>query len=109
MPQKMGEKNEQLIRKILDQILSDSRVNNIKINQNIPLKGKRATHLIDIYWEFRIGEKKYSAIVEVKALSEPVDQETLFQFVSVFDDLYEQFERLIGIFVSNTGFRKRSP
>ncbi|HUS76162.1 MAG TPA: restriction endonuclease [Methanothrix sp.] len=102
MAQNMGETHERLILQILDQILSEN-AHNIKVNHNILLEGKDATHQIDIYWEFQVGDKKYSAVVEVKALSKPVGQETLFQFRSVLDDLPEQ---PIGILVSNTGYQE---
>ncbi|MDD2755523.1 MAG: restriction endonuclease [Methanothrix sp.] len=102
MAQNMGETHERLVLKILDQILSEN-AHNIKVNHNILLKGKDATHQIDIYWEFLVGDKKYSVVVEVKTLSKPVGQETLFQFRSVLDDLREQ---PIGIIVSNTGYQE---
>jgi hypothetical protein len=104
MAQNMGEIHERLILQILDQILSEN-AHNIKVNHDILLKGNDATHQIDIYWEFQVGDKKYSVVVEVKALSKPVGQEMLFQFRSVLDDLPEQ---PIGILVSNTGYQEEA-
>ncbi len=92
-----------LVQQILDQILNESNTNNIKVNHNISLQGKDATHQIDLYWEFEIGGIKYSTVVEVKDLIKPVDQGKLFQFKCVLDDLPGQPR---GIFVTRTGYQE---
>lgn len=102
MAQNTGKPYELLVQQILDQILNES-ANNIKVNHNIFLQGKDATHQIDLYWEFEIGGIKYSTVVEVKDLIKPVDQGKLFQFKCVLDDLPGQPR---GIFVTRTGYQE---
>lgn len=103
MAQNTGKPYELLVQQILDQILNESNTNNIKVNHNISLQGKDATHQIDLYWEFEIGGIKYSTVVEVKDLIKPVDQGKLFQFKCVLDDLPGQPR---GIFVTRTGYQE---
>jgi len=102
MAQNTGKPYELLVQQILDQILNES-TNNIKVNHNVFLQGKDATHQIDLYWEFEIGGIKYSTVVEVKDLIKPVDQGKLFQFKCVLDDLPGQPR---GIFVTRTGYQE---
>ena len=103
MDKNTEELHELLIQQIFSQIENKSDVNTIEVGRDIELKGNDATHKIDIYWKFCIGNITYSAIIEVKNWFKAVDQEKLFQFKSVLNDLSGQPR---GIFVTHPGYQE---
>ena len=105
MDQNTVESYELFVRQILDQIKNKSTINTIKLERDIELQGKDATHRIDIYWKFRVGDIIYSVVIEAKGWSNVVDQEKLFQFKSVLNDLHGQPR---GVFVTRTGYREET-
>ncbi len=103
MEKNTGEPYEILAQHIFNQILNEGSNININVRHNVSLPGKEATHQIDIYWEFKIGDIIYSTIVEVKDWSSTVDQGKLFQFKCILNDLPGQPK---GIFVTHTGYQE---
>lgn len=92
------------VQQIVDQIENKSGVKTIKVGRDIELQGRDATHRIDIYWEFEIGNKTYPVIIEAKSWSNAADQEKLFQFKSVLHDLPGQ---PLGVLITRTGYQEK--
>lgn len=99
-----GLEYELLVRSIFQEIHSQDAAKTIEVQHNVELIGKSgATHQIDIYWEFEIGEIKYLSIVQCKDWNSRVKQEQVFAFKTVLEDLPKQPR---GIIISKKGFQK---
>jgi len=99
---KTGKSFEVLTQAIFQLIHDQEEVPNIRVVRDVKLKGQSATHQIDVYWEFETAGVPYSAIVQVKDWSNPVDQGELFKFNGVRWDLPGPPK---GIFVTRTGYQ----
>lgn len=102
MPKNTGIPYENLAQRIFEQILNQNAVQTIKVEHNVTLQGKTASHQIDVYWEFEMGGIKYSTIVQAKDWNQPVSQGELFKFKGILEDLPNQPR---GIFVTRTGYQ----
>jgi hypothetical protein len=103
MAKKTGKDYEILTQWIFNQILNDGRVKNVEVKQGIKkLKGKTASHDIDVYWEFEDGGINYKTLIEAKDWSNPVNIGQLLKFKSVLDEIPGQPR---GIFVTRTGYQ----
>jgi hypothetical protein len=101
---KTGKSYEVLTQAIFQLILDQEEegVSNVRVKHNVKLKGKTATHQIDVYWKFERAGQTYETIVQAKGLSSPVEQGELFKFHCVIADLPGQPK---GIFVTRSGYQ----
>lgn len=61
-----GIKYELLAQKVYQEILNYEGINTIKVQHNVTLKGKTTTHQIDVYWEYKLANSKFSMIIQAK-------------------------------------------
>ncbi|MDP9150531.1 MAG: restriction endonuclease [Myxococcota bacterium] len=73
------------------------------VRHNVRLQGIRALHQIDVYCEFELGGITYRTVVQCKDWSYPVEQEHLFAFKTILDDLPGQPR---GVFVARSGIQR---
>jgi hypothetical protein len=99
---KTGKSYEVLTQAIFQLIHDQEEVPNLRVEHDIKLQGKSATHQIDVYWQFEQIGLPYETIVQVKDWSRPVDQGDLFKFNCVICDLPGSPK---GIFVTRTGYQ----
>lgn len=88
---------QSVFQKIVDQHFPKSEV-----KRNIILKGKTASHQIDVFWEYEMNGIPYQTIIQTKDWSTKVKLEQLLTFQAVLDDLPGQPK---GVFVTKTGFQ----
>jgi len=100
---------EQLAQGIFQQILQLDGVANVKVQHNVTLEGKsvngdgkRATHQIDVYWEFELGGILYKTAIQAKDWGSNLNQGEVLKFKAVLDDLPGQPR---GIIVTRTGYQ----
>jgi Restriction endonuclease len=93
---------ELVVQGIFQLLVDQTSVHNVRVEHDVTLQGKSATHQIDVYWTFEMAGVPYETIVEVKDWSKPVEQERLFCFKSVLDDLPGSPK---GIFVTRSGYQ----
>jgi hypothetical protein len=99
---KTGKSYEVLTQAVFQLLHDQEEVPNIRVLHDVKLKGKSATHQIDVYWKFEKTGVPYETIVQAKDWSNPVDQGELFKFNCVRSDLPGP---PIGIFVTRTGYQ----
>jgi hypothetical protein len=102
MSKNTGIPYEIVTQQIFKSLHEQDQVKNIKVQHNVELKGKTATHQIDVYWEYELGGVIYSTVVQTKDWEQTVSQGPLIQFKGVLDDLPGQPR---GIFVTRTGYQ----
>jgi hypothetical protein len=102
-PKYFGSDYEILTQTIFSQIVNQNSVKTVDVKHNITLQGRDTSHQIDIYWEFMYGEIKYCTIIECKNWATSVEQNQLFAFKTVLQDLPGQ---PMGIFVTKSGYQK---
>lgn len=93
---------ELLTKRIFQDILDQSQVKTIKVEHNVTLVGKTASHQVDVYWKFQLNGFEYETVVQAKDWNQAVNQGALLQFKAVLDDL-PGFP--VGIFVTRTGYQ----
>jgi hypothetical protein len=94
---------EVLTQQIFQEILEQDSVRNVDVKQNVVLQGKTTSHQIDVYWKFEVGGIQYSAAVQTKDWSVPVNQGELIKFRGVLEDLPGQPR---GIVVTRSGYQE---
>ena len=103
MAKNTGIPYETFTQHIFNCILNQDAVNTIEVKHDVILQGKTTSHQIDVYWEFEIGDIKYSTIVQAKDWNQTVNQGELLKFKGILDDLPNQPR---GIFVTQKGYQK---
>jgi hypothetical protein len=99
---KTGRSYEVLTQAIFQLLNDQEEVPNIRVVHDVKLKGKSATHQIDVYWKFEKAGVPYETIVQAKDWSNPVDQGELFKFNCVRCDLPGP---PMGVFVTRNGYQ----
>ena len=99
---KTGRSYESVAQGIFQLLLDQDSVHSVLVQHDVTSQGKTATHQIDVYWKFEIAGVTYETIVETKDWSKPVEQDKLFCFKAVLDDLPGQPR---GIFVTRSGYQ----
>jgi hypothetical protein len=99
---KTGRSYESVAQGIFQLLVDQDLVHRVAVERDVILQGKTATHQIDVYWKFEMAGQEYETIVETKDWSKPVEQDKLFCFKAVLDDLPGQPK---GIFVTRSGYQ----
>ena len=73
MSDKSGRTYENLPQ-VIFQILGKKQFPDLSVERDVTLKGKTASHQIDIYWKFDVSGVPYETIVQTKDWGKPVDQ-----------------------------------
>lgn len=95
---------EILIANILRGIANLEGLNNSRVEHNVLMTGlSKASHQIDVYWEFDIGPMTYKTVVQAKGGNKRVDLPTFMTFKGVLDDLEG---RPRGMMVTRSGYDK---
>ena len=102
MSKNTGVPYEVLTQQIFQQLLNQSDVKNVRVEQNVILKGKTAAHQIDVFWQYEVAGITYTTVVQTKDWSQTVQQGQLLMFKSVLEDLPNQPR---GVFVTRTGYQ----
>lgn len=98
-----GKRYESLTLVVFNEILRQDRATTYRIDHDVVLQGKEATHQIDVLWEFELGGIRYLTIVQCKDWGSSVKQEQLFAFKTVLEDIPGQPR---GVFVTRHGFQE---
>jgi hypothetical protein len=98
-----GKPYESLTLRVFDEILRQNRATTYRIEHDLVLQGKEASHQIDVLWEFDLGGIRYLTIVQCKDWNYSVKQEHLFSFKTVLGDIPGQPR---GVFVTRHGFQE---
>jgi hypothetical protein len=93
---------EKYIKTVFTQILKNENIQNVFVDHDVKLKGKTATHQIDVYWEYKQFGELIKVAVECKRYSKNVSIGVVRDFNSVLQDL----NCSKGIIVTTTGFQK---
>lgn len=100
---------EQLAQGIFQQILQLDGLANVKVQHNVKVEGKsvggdgkRASHQLDVYWEFELGGILYKTAIQAKDWGSNLNQGEVLKFKAVLDDLPGQPR---GIIVTRTGYQ----
>jgi hypothetical protein len=99
---KTGRSYESVAQGIFQLLVDLDSPRRISLQHDVILQGKTATHQIDVYWKFEMAGVEYETIVQAKDWSKPVEQDKLFCFKAVLDDLPGQPR---GIFVTRSGYQ----
>jgi hypothetical protein len=99
---KTGRSYESVAQGIFQLLVDQDSVRPVSVEHDVILQGKTAPHQIDVYWKFEMAGVEYETIVETKDWSKPVEQDKLFCFKAVLDDLPGQPR---GIFVTRSGYQ----
>jgi hypothetical protein len=93
---------ESVAQGIFQLLLDQDSVHTVLVQHDVTLPGKTATHQIDVYWKFEIAGVLYETIVETKDWCKPIEQDKLFCFKAVLEDLPGQPR---GIFITRSGYQ----
>jgi hypothetical protein len=93
---------EKYIKSVFTQILTEEDIQNVFVDHDVKLKGKTATHQIDVYWEYKQFDELIKVAVECKRYAKNVSIGVVRDFNSVLQDL----NCSKGIIVTTTGFQK---
>lgn len=93
---------EKYIKDVFLQILKEEGIGNTKVQHDIRLKGKTATHQIDVYWEYMQFGEMIKVAVECKRYVRNVSIGVVRDFHSVLQDI----NCSKGIIVTTTGFQR---
>jgi len=99
---KTGQSYESVTQGIFQLLVDQDSVRPVSVEHDVTLQGKTATHQVDVYWKFEMAGVEYETIVETKDWSKPVEQDKLFCFKAVLDDLPGQPK---GIFITRSGYQ----
>ena len=102
MSDKTGKLYENLTQVIFETILGQKQFPNLKVERDIFLQGKTASHQIDVYWKFAFGGVPHEVIVQAKDWNRSVELGYLLTFKGVLDDLPGQPR---GIYVTRSGYQ----
>jgi hypothetical protein len=103
MSDKPWQSYERLTEVVFQLILFQKEVPNLSVERNVTLKGKTASHEVDICWRFELGGVEIKIIVQTKNWDRPVEQLHLLAFKEILNDLPGQPR---GIFVTRSGYQK---
>lgn len=98
-----GIKYEHLTQEIYNEILNYEGIDTIKVQHNVTLKGKTTSHQIDVYWECKIANSRFSMIIQAKDWKTAVPKKEMLAFVEIIRDLPTGTK---GVFISKSGFQK---
>ncbi len=93
---------ELLAQSIFQEMHDTSGAKTIDVQRDVKIQGKSAVHQIDVYWKFGVGGIEYQALVQAKDYASNIEQEAVFAFNCVLDDIPGQPR---GIMVTRTGFQ----
>lgn len=94
---------EQLIQDLHQALLQNDGVDNVQVLHNVRIKGKsRATHQIDVYWEFRLAGVTYKTCIECKHYNSSVKKSHIAAFSAVLEDI----GNATGIFTTTVGYQE---
>lgn len=99
---KTGQSYQNLIQ-VIFQVIGQKQFPNLKVECNVVLRGKTASHQIDVHWTFEVGGIPHEVIVQAKDWNSRVKKGQLLEFKAVLDDLPGQPK---GVFVTRSGYQK---
>ena len=99
---KQGTDFELFVTAIYQEIITQEKYKNIKIEHNVKIKGRSGQfHQIDIYWEFLVAGVMHRVAVECKDYTSSVSIGKLRDFFGVLEDI----GNIAGIFVTKQGYQ----
>ena len=102
MTKNTGKPYESLTLRVFSEIHRQDKAKTYRIEHDVEVQGKDASHQIDVLWEFDLGGIRYLTIVQCKDWESSVKQEQLFAFKTVLEDIPGQPR---GVYVTRHGFQ----